>query len=232
MDFQSIAPMASSAGGKNSNDTRIGVRPDSAFMAQDSSLMPQARPRPPPPRRRRPEAERPPGARARRRPRAGSAARTPGSHPRACGAAAPVDALRHARASPRATHSARTPRAVRPERAGPAPAGAFARTLPRPRSCRPAPPRRLLRGAPYRHRPPKARLRAVRGPLDPGRCGGARTGAVAKEYRIAPIELRQEPAHEACCLGLISDPVVDPLTLAHAHDEPALAQDLQVPRHA
>src|SRR5437660_10880592 len=76
MDFQSIAPMASSAGGKNSNDTRIGVRPDSAFMAQDSSLMPQARPRPPPPRRRRPEAERPPRARARRRPRAGSAARS------------------------------------------------------------------------------------------------------------------------------------------------------------
>ena len=41
MDFQSVASMAASAGGKNSNVTQIGARADSALMTQTL-------PRPPP----------------------------------------------------------------------------------------------------------------------------------------------------------------------------------------
>jgi hypothetical protein len=60
------------------------------------------------------------------------------------------------------------------------------------------------------------------------RTHGAGLAAIAHQERVTPVELREEPAHEACRRGMRTEPVVHPLSLAQPLDEPRFAEDLQV----
>ena len=61
---------------------------------------------------------------------------------------------------------------------------------------------------------------------------GVRCGAIAQQQRVAPIDLRQEAAHETRGLRARAHAVVHPLPLAQPLDETGLAQDLEMARHA
>lgn len=52
-----------------------------------------------------------------------------------------------------------------------------------------------------------------------------------QQLRIARIELGQDAAHEAHGRTLTCNGVVHPLALAHALEQPGLAQDFQVARY-
>ncbi len=57
---------------------------------------------------------------------------------------------------------------------------------------------------------------------------GARTRRIAQQLRIAPIELREKTAYEACGLGRCGQPILNPLALSQPLDQSRLAEDFQM----